>query len=272
MKRWVVLSCTPNSAYDFFLPIATRLWKTRIGYEPIIVLVGVEKDWSFGHAKVVYEEIRRERVEFFSGIPNIPDSTVSMGLRQHVAALDFDPDDVLLVGDVDLFPVDKDFYHRYDPSKSPVGIYHAEMYNGLYWPAYGISMPVRNWREVMGVTVGDFRGSVERAFLEGPAAVNVKNLSPEEAWTFDERYASHRIRESRFAKDASMFSSCVGNRRPHRAYLPHRIYASDYVDFHCGRPGWSAENWPSIRCILSQIIPDDLRWVDQYVDAYLKSV
>ena len=277
MKKWVVLSCTPDSVYDFFLPIAVRLWRKRIGYEPFVVLVGPEGSWSSGHAKVVYDEIRdNERVEFFHGIKDIPDAAVSMALRQQVSALEFDLDDVILIGDVDLFPVDRDFYHRYDSSKNPIGIYYSEMYQGEYWPAYGISMPVRNWREVMGITPGDLKGSVERVFT----AENVKVAGLEHDgrpwdrrfWFFDERFASFKIKSSRFAKDVASFSSSIGTKIPQRLKLPDQPYIQDYVDFHCSRPGWTEEGWPDLRYALAQMIPEDLRWIDRYVDAYRRSL
>lgn len=277
MRKWVVISCTPNNLYDFFLPISVRLWKRRIGYEPVVVLIGTERDWSSGHAKVVYDEINgSERIEFLSRIDGIPDAATSQALRQHVAALDFDQDDVILIGDVDLFPVDRDFYHQYDPSKSPVGVYYADMYEGEYFPAYGVSMPVRNWREVMGIEVGDLLGSVAKVFTDE----NVRALGLAERigtwdtrfWTFDERLATHKIRSSRFSDRISKFPSLFRGRRPHRVKLPREPYTSDLVDFHCSRPGWTEENWTDIRFALAQMMPEDLRWLDGYVERYLCSL
>jgi hypothetical protein len=274
MKKWVVLSCTTNSIYDFFLPIAARLWRRRIGYEPVVVLVGHLEDWKNGHSKVVHEEVSASqfRVETLLGISRIPDSLVSMGLRQNVSALNFEPDDVLLVGDVDLFPVHAESYHRYDSSRSPVGVYYADMYGDRYWPAYGISMPIRNWREVMGVEIGGFRESVERMFSqENLKAVGLwdgLNGWDSRFWTFDERYASYKIKTSRFAKDVALFPSDVDGKKPQRAKLPENPDVSKYVDFHCSRPGWNGENWPDIRHALSQMIPEDLAWLDNYVERY----
>lgn len=274
MKKWVVLSCTPNSAYDFFLPISVRLWR-RIGYEPVVVLVGSEEDWSTGHAKVA-RDATQGRTEFFSHIPGIPDAAVAMAVRQQISALEFPSDDVILIGDVDLFPVDRGFYHRYDPSRNPVGVYYADAYGDEYWPAYGVSMPVSIWREVMGVKVGDFRGSVERVFTdENVRAVGLGELGgvwDTRFWTFDERYASFKIKTSRFSKDVALFPSTIGNKRPRRLKLPCEPYASDYVDFHCSRPGWTLENWPDLRFALAQMIPEDLRWLDGYVEKYWRTL
>lgn len=274
MTKWVVLSCTPNSAYDFFLPIAVRLWR-KIGYEPIVVLVGPEKEWAAGHAKAALDATLAITT-LFGSIPGIPDAAVAMALRQQVSALAFDDDDVILIGDVDLFPVDREFYHRYDPSKNPVGVYYAETYGDQYWPAYGVSMPVRNWREVMGVKVGDFRGSVESVFTdENVRAVGLANeigAWDTRFWTFDERYASYKIKTSRFSKDVALFPSSTGNKQIRRLKLPCEPYASDYVDFHCSRPGWTLENWPDLRFALAQMIPEDLRWLDGYVETYWRTL
>jgi hypothetical protein len=277
MKKWVVLSCTPNSIYDFFLPIAVRIWKNRIGYQPAVILLGSEVEWCSGHAGVVYREILgKERIEFFGGIPDLPEATVSQSVRQHVAALEFDPDDLLLIGDVDLFPVDRDFYHRYDPSSGPVGVYYAEMYEDVYWPAYGVSMPVRNWREVMGITVGDLKGSLERTLLEGDVrtlvAAHDANPNDTRYWFFDERNTTRKIRESRFAGEVLRFSMSVNGKEPWRVKLPPKPVASSYVDFHCSRPGWNGENWPDIRHMLAQMIPDDLQWLDRYLKVYRNSL
>lgn len=277
MKKLVVITCTPNSAYDFFLPLAVRVWRVLIGYEPVVVLVGPEREWSYGHAKVVRDEIwGAARVELFAGLLDLPDSTVSMSLRQQISALDFSPDDLILVGDVDLFPVYRDFYHRYEPLKSPIGIYYAEMYKDEYWPAYGVSMPVRNWREVMGVAVGDLKGSLEKALDEGGVrdliAAHQADAGDTRFWTFDEVYATKKIRASRFVGEIARFPSWMDGREPLRSKLPSRPSASDYVDFHCSRPGWNGENWPGIRQMLAQMIPLDLWWVDQYVKKYRASL
>ena len=281
MKKWVVLSCTPDSAYDFFLPIVVRLWRNRIGYEPVVVLVGTEEeDWSSGHSKVVYDEIRRnERIEFLSGIPDFPSSLVSLALRYNVSAFDFDKDDILMIGDVDLFPVDRDFFHRYDSSKSPIGHHYEEVHNGRYgqrYQAFGLSMPVRSWREVVGVTIGDLRGSTERFLKESGVRDLLEAWKTDHQdttyWNADETYVTARINNSRFSNDVAKFPSSIGGKIPCRVKLPDKPNASDYVDVHCSRPGWTKENWPDIRHLLAQMIPEDLRWVDQYVDVYRKNL
>lgn len=128
----------------------------------------------------------------------------------------------------------------------------------------------------MGVAVGDFKGSVEKMFAEGKARDLVEahktDFRDTRFWTFDERNASLKIKLSRFSKDVATFPSYIGNRHPHRVKLPYQPYAFDYIDFHCSRPGWNEENWPDIRYMLAQLLPEDLRWIDRYVEAYRRSL
>ena len=271
MKR-VVLACTPSHVYDFFLPIAARLWKKRIGYEPLILLVGTSDDWNRGSSGVPFQAIKADghRTEFVDRIPGVDDSNVCMSSRQHAAALTWlDINDILLIGDVDLFPIRRDFYHQHDPERYPVAIYHADMYQDTYWPSYGLSMSVASWRATMGLRIGDLKGSLVNSFDRGGIWEIIKaqkaNYLDSRLWTFDETYASERVRASRREDELQKIPSHW--ERLCRNTWPVRVYASNYIDCHCPRLGYT-ENWPKIRSVLAQIMPDDLSWVDGYVNAY----
>jgi hypothetical protein len=277
MKR-VVLSCTLSSTYDFFLPISVRLWKKRVGYEPIVFLIGTREEWCNGHPGVVLEETAKSgvRIEFVSRMSGIPDSNLCMAVRQHAAViLEFNPSDLMLVGDVDLFPLRAKFYHQHDPSKDPIVIYHEDMYFGRYWPAYGPSMTVETWREVMDLKEGDLVGSICRTFEIGKIydliAANKANHLDSRLWIFDEQYASLRIRLSRFSNRIVKIKTDSTNERLCRNAWPTRVDASRFIDFHCQRPGWTEENFKKIRSVLEQIVPAELKWLDHYVTEYRRS-
>jgi hypothetical protein len=274
MKR-VVLSCTHSSTYDFFLPISVKIWKKRVGYEPIIFLVGSKSEWEHGHRKVVLDEIGPQ-VEFVERVPGIPDSNIAMSVRQHAAALPWvDGSDLIIVGDVDLLPIRKMFYHQHDPSEFSIAIYHADMYHDTYWPAYGPSMTADTWLEVMDLEIGDLRGSLLRTFkdgkIEGLISANKSNHHDSRLWVFDEQYASARIRLSRFSNSILRIRTDDTNERLCRNRWPAEVDASRFIDFHCPRPGWTEENFTKIRGVLEQVVPEELPWLDRYVDAYRRS-
>lgn len=277
MKR-VVLSCTSSSTYDFFLPISVKLWKKRIGYEPIVFLVGTSQEWCNRHQGIVLEETEKSgvRIEFVSRVDGIPDSNLCMAVRQHAAViLEFSPSDLMLVGDVDLFPIRTEFYHQHDPLKDPIVIYHADMYSDAYWPAYGPSMTVEIWREVMDLEEGDLVGSLRKTFEIGKIsdliAANKANYHDSRLWVFDEQYASLRIRLSRFYGRIRRIGTDDTNERLCRNRLPDKVDASRFIDFHCPRPGWTEENFKKIRGVLEQIVPGEIPWLDHYVEAYRRS-
>ena len=276
MKR-VVLSCTHSSTYDFFLPISIKIWKKRIGYEPVVFLVGAPGEWSSGHRKVVMDEVRSSGclVTFLERVSGIPDPNLSMSIRQHAAALSsLDGSDLLIIGDIDLLPIRKEFYHQHDPKEFPIAIYHAGMYWDKYWPAYGPSMTVATWREVMGLTVGDLMGSLLQTFKNGKIEelINAqsKDYTDSRLWVFDEQYASLMIKVSAFSDKVVRIGDGHENRLCRNNFNAD-VDVSKCIDFHCHRPGWSHENWGKIRGIVSQVIPNDLQWLDRYHTEYVCS-
>lgn len=276
-RKRVVLSCTHSSTYDFFLPIAIKLWRDRIGYEPIVFLIGEEKEWGTGHRAVVLQEVLNLQpwVGFVGRVPGVPDANVSMAIRQHASALeDLNPADLILVGDIDLFPIRREFYHQHDPSQVPIAIYHSDMYWDTYWPAYGPSMTVETWREVMDLIVGSPYDSLLRTMRNGKILdlieANEKDNTDSRLWTFDEQYASVRIKESRYCSRILRIKTDENDRLCRNKWLE-TADVSKYIDCHCPRPGWSYGNWIKIRRVLEQLIPDDMSWLDRYVDAYRSS-
>lgn len=272
MKR-VVLSCTPSSTYDFFLPISVELWRNRIGYEPVVLLVGTKAQWSVGHCGAVLDEILDSgcKIEWVDHVPGVSDANVSMAARQHAPALSWlDPTDVVLIGDIDLFPIRKDYYHQHDPMEAPITIYHADMYND-YWPAYGPSMSVEVWRNVMGLIVGDLMGSLLKTFREGKIkdliAANKADHRDSRLWIFDEQYTSTRIKGSEFFNSVLWITGHT-NDRICRNKWPADLNVQKYIDCHCPRPGWTDENFKKIRAVIAQVLPEELPWLDQYVAIY----
>ncbi len=272
----VVLTSTQSDIYNFFLPIACRLWRTQIDYEPIVFLVGTWKEWGAGHCAVVLRELDKSGyyTQAIDHVPGVDDGNVSMSIRQHAAALDWHhEDDSILIGDIDLLPLKREFYNRYFDveSKGKIVIHHSDMYADRYWPAYGPKMTVAMWREVMDLSIGDIRRSLLKTFqdgnVQGLIAAKKADYRDSRIWTFDEEFASAKIRASRF-HDSILRVNCPPEARLCRNSWPHDAQAKDYVDAHCPRPGWTDDSWTKIRALLAQVIPWDLVWLDKYVEAY----
>ncbi len=276
VKR-VAISCSASSSYDFFLPIITTLWRKHIGYEPLVFLVGTLGEWSEGHRKVVLDELITQRIsiEFVGHVYGVSDATVSQSIRQHAAALQWlDPSDTMIVGDADVFPLNREYYNPPLHGKYAIAILHSDTYGDEHWPAHGLLMSVDTWREVMRLAVGDVRGSMLKTFLNGDlySLILAKELNYEDSrlWYFDEANTSKKIRESRFSSSLLKVTAAGGEMLCRNGLSP-EVDASKFVDLHCPRPGWSSEHWLRIRNILVQSAPNECIYFDQYMTRYMQS-
>lgn len=274
-----VMTSTTSSTYDFFLPICAKIWRIRFGYEPLIFFVGTPEEWSSGHRKVVFDEIVKEKypIEWLGHVEGVDDSIISMSIRQHAPALSWlDPSDLMLVADIDLWPINKEFWAPHDTNKNELAIRYSDMYEGGKYCAIGPCMSIANWREVMGLIVGDPVGSMMKSFEDGGLRELVKfqkenPMAEGVLWFFDEITTTRRIVGSRFASNFLPMNVPYQEGRLCKNTWPDKITASKYLDAHCPRPGWSYENWKKIKDLLRQILPSEFPWLDHYVVAYRKA-
>jgi len=95
----VILSTNTNPTYFDFWPIAAKAWEKRIGLKPTLALIcdeDVEVDESVG------EVIR------FQPIPGVPTSLYAQVVRLFLPVMY--PDDVCIIGDIDMIPISKSYY------------------------------------------------------------------------------------------------------------------------------------------------------------------
>jgi len=95
----VILSTNLNKGYSKFWPLAAQLWQKIVGIKPTLAFIapeGVYIDESLG------DVIR------FNPIPKIPTSLQAQTIRLLLPILF--PDEVCLISDIDLFPLQKDYF------------------------------------------------------------------------------------------------------------------------------------------------------------------
>lgn len=274
--KHVVIGCDTFHAYNFFLPFVCRLWRERIGYEPIVFLIGTQDEWKFGHSSLVLEALREGgwRVEWMNHVPGIPSGTVAQCVRHHAGALpDLASNDILMTSDADLFPIRRDFFHQHDPSKHEIALYYSNVYGDVnHWTNLHMSFTIEALREVMGFETRDVRACMLKTFQYGHIDELVKAKDPGGLWFFDERYPSSRIMASRFYPGSVLKIPRDGN--PPKDQLsrsgpwPENYQADQYVDCHAHRPGWTNAYWFKVRPLIAQLMPGLLGWADAYRDAF----
>ncbi len=139
----VVLGCSPDADYSFLLPVTALLWR-RIGFEPLALIVGRDRQpsgdkfggslewWADNHARVALEALRHHRIATYSvaAVDGYPYATTAQVVRQHAAALrqtstfgdgvevrlEIDDADWIMPADSDLWPIRREFYQRHENS------------------------------------------------------------------------------------------------------------------------------------------------------------
>lgn len=273
MRKYVAIGCDTFHAYSFFLPFTCLFWR-RIGYEPILFLVGTfDNEWIHQPSRVVIDALAEigQEVRWIDHVPGVSSATVAQCVRHHVAALkELSDSDLLMTSDADLFPLRREFFHQHGPF--PVALYYSNVYgDNDHWTNLHMSFSVGALREIMGIQVGDVRASMLKMFEDGQLdkLIQAKKDDPSDdrLWFFDERYPSRKIIESRFYPRLVQKIPREGhppkdqiNRGPWLDTYTER----DYVDYHAPRPGWADRYWPWFRPLLARFIPDRLAWADFY--------
>lgn len=161
-------SLTPD--YCYLVPIVAHAWRDVVGFEPRIFLIGSREEWmSKKYSASVVSELQGSRVDHrFVARPlygGWQDSTLAQNVRQHAACDTTIPADTwLMMTDVDLLPLRREFYHLHDESPHKAVLLYSngdhfqgrdetlrraalgEDYQSI--PTCHVIMRAKTWREV----------------------------------------------------------------------------------------------------------------------------
>jgi hypothetical protein len=244
MKRIAVNSTTLDPSYSFFAPLTALAWR-RIGYESLMFLVGTEAEWRRDRRAclVLDETLQLAQVVFVARRPAAADFTLSQVVR--LCALDGDPDDYLLVSDVDMWPLSRGWLDRADPSRD-FHVFNADAYgaNADRFPICYLGGRRDAWRRAFG------GGSL----TEQLARVNWPAHSD---WHFDERFATGCLRGlPDWQRRCQLLPRLAGTRLDRAAW--HRTESLDgLVDAHLPRPGFVELHWSRLRALLQLLLTGD---------------
>lgn len=266
-----ILSSDKNLDYAFFAPITSLLW-VRMGYRPLVFLVGTVAEWIADPRLRLALEWSREvgaEVHFVPEVEGMRTSTVAQIVRIFGAfASGIGKDDYLVTGDVDMFSLGSWIGGGIDPYKD-LQIWYSNAYDQSeypHWPMCYIGAKAKTWWEIVGD--GDLLDLLAAAMGGCP-----KDESG--AWNWDERLLGGLIAKWNRSERTQFIPRTFveGEWRIDRgdwdgamAELEKRGSLSGVADAHVLRPGFTAENWPRIRRLLEIALPSSqLAWVDQYV-------
>lgn len=254
MRRFAVLSATPDATYAPFLPIAAATWRA-IDHHPLCILVD-PPGWQQPAMQSILQALGPAKIAYLStsDVPDFKRSTISQCSRLVAAAIS-DPDDYLLTSDVDMLPLSRSWFHQQDASRD----FHVIGIDTKISPTHlnmcylgGLASA---WRDALGIAGTELAPAL-RALLDGQ----------KDYWGLDEEIATKRITK--------------WHRWPLVEVIPRNLEALEgridrsawnappsgsIIDCHCPRP--FASNWPSISKLVDGRVD---RAVMETLDAYAR--
>lgn len=265
-NRYVVTSANLNHDYAFYVPIIAAMWM-RLGYRPIVFLVGSSEEWKahpFGSIALREARSRGAVIHFTKRVDGYAESTVAQTVRLAGGCVPFvRDDDYVLTTDVDMLPLSREFWSKPLEGGAKVDILFANAYEGErrpHWPICYIGMSRVSWEHLLGTYPNHdeavwswLNGNLDKEAVAKDAMVG---------WCFDEYFVSQRIAEASSSKEwkiravdrvkagagwpasridrgawGETFSACTGYNGDALAIK------ADAVDCHAPRPGYGDVAW-----------------------------
>ncbi len=274
MTTRVAIGCSSWRDYQFLAPFSGLLWRERIGFDPIFLLTG---NWAGARRHDIAADALRKfgfKTVELPAMEGYEEATLAQNARQHAAALQFiDGDDWVMPSDADLWPIKKDFYQAH--LAAPPGTAVAYYANGDHYQTYPtchMTMRARDWRRIYTLSEGAPISPQVKRSLDGWLPTyrqrwpwNDRNFA---VWMSDQAMMTDKVRDSKIPVQHV-------ERRGHPPV--ERIDRGNWqpltpaiVDSHLLRPADQPENWPRVRELFAQLLPEHVAWADEYREAYLK--
>ena len=178
MQVKVIMSCDDNPYYLDFWPLVSRVWKERIGYDPVLIHVGKEPTTS------QYGEV----------INVAPLDEYPIHTQAQLARLwypQFEPDTLWITSDIDMFPISRIYW-----KDAIQGNYEWCNLNTIlknYFPlCYNVATG-ENFKKILDTeeSFSDFMEDVTSSFNEKTKHTPENwNGEPMESWGLDEQFVS----------------------------------------------------------------------------------
>lgn len=264
----VILSCTDNPLYSFFIPLAIYSWK-KIGVDAICFVPGEPSErmeLALATGKTVSPETRYP----FLNIEPDREVTYFQCSRLFGAALDLDDDEYLITSDIDMAVFGNVFNQGF---KEGFVIYGPDLVPQGQFPICYIMAQARHWRKAFNINK-----ERENWLLKGPSAYLGELLDHIQCdnmrgnyWAKDQEHAYDRINGSGiplFRFNRSNGKNQFATQRLDRdGWIPN----SGIIDAHLLRPGYLSENFGRIKDMFHAMYPeDDLTWMVEYHEKFLK--
>lgn len=265
----VILSCTDNPVYDFFIPLAIHSWN-KLGVDAICFIPGTH---SQRMALALDTSIMKvnDRVIFPDiNIPQEREVTYFQVARLFAAALDLPENEYLITSDIDMGVFGNVFQPNFDHG---FVIYGADLCPPSQYPICYIMAQVNHWRKAFGIMKPPFfvaKKDYMECLDEMLGSIQCDNMRGN-YWAKDQEEAFKKITGSGIP--TFLFNRSNGRNQ----FATQRMDRDGWemntgiIDAHFPRPGYLPENFAKIKDLFHAMYPeDDLTWMVEYHEKYLK--
>lgn len=264
-----------HPVYECFAPLTAAVWAHHIGFEPLITLVGYEEEWlARRRSRLVLDEL--QKMDCAIRFVNTPEGYRSANLAQIArmyAALDRQllDEDVIITADIDMWPLDRDWFCRHLPNPGTVTTYYANFPSRF--PMCYVAANRATWCDMLAPNA-TAQGFTREAWMgvEQARSHLCNHLKPEtaapDAWQHDEEFLTARI-HALGTERINMVRRPDGDPFPDRidrVCWPHEVDLGGKKDAHLLRP--AHENWFRLGELFEKLCPNLVGWADQYIARY----
>jgi len=231
MATKVIMSVDDNPFYLDFWPLVSRVWKERIGIDPVLIHIGESKvDDTYGE------------------VVNIKSEEYPIHTQAQLARLWYpihEPDTLWITSDIDMFPISRTYWAEHSQN----GDFDWKNLNTdlrNYFPiCYNVATG-KNFKEILRVD-DDFDGFLDTVSINFSSDLSHTpenwNGDVMENWSLDEVYVSSMVSSARDAgakvEQPLRPDGFHDGRRINRTrwfYDPRGIEQDHYIDCHSLRP------------------------------------
>ena len=280
MHKYAILSSNSNPTYSLFAPITALLWKNYIGYEPVLIYCQTADNQV---SKLAYSAAKEVGCQIID-LPMFKDPSIASAHLVQIARVFISPffndDDYLLTGDIDMWPLSKEWFNKQDPTQA-IHLFFSNAYNHEKYPICYIGTVAKIWQDIMQLDKSKTYTPVE---LVDTIETLIKaclgeNPNGNDLWNFDEYIFGTRLKHySGYPGVCQMFPR-LGSRH---GFVSGRVDRGRWIfsgpeegliDAHCLRPLWTDENWARLRPLLEMVMTnEDLSYVDNYYSLIKKEI
>jgi hypothetical protein len=251
--RYVVLAANSHPDYQFLLPLSCILWKTRTTYTPLVLSTTENAQMDFLDAAGLAD------CRVYDGADPFPNDRLAIKLSRWYSWKHVENNDELLLMDVDLWPVNGEFWNL--GTDEPLAHFYADAFKdrrhiataGLRSTAIALQDITENktWQERLA---------------------ELRKL-PED----DERRHSDDAAQAElyYKKERAMFRVERGAETPpvnriDRALWP-TVFDLNHADAHLPRDASDRRVWLKIKPLFDALAPGWKDWAKAYRDAWERS-